>query len=113
MLFRSNFAGKYAILYWEAGMGTTQGVIVDYTTGNVYDAPINDETAFIGCFDEEKLKQFSENLGSNKVFFKKESNLLVLRSCDEFDNNGIIYRFYVWEEKNKRFNLLKIEKYSF
>lgn len=108
-----NFAGKYTILYWDAGMGTTQGTLIDYSNGKAYDIPINDETAFIGCFDENKLEVFEQYFGGKKVFFTKESNLLVLRSCDEYEENGIIFRFYVWNESSKKFNFLKIEKNIF
>ena len=108
-----NFSGKYTIIYWDAGMGTTQGSLIDCSNGKAYDIPINDETAFIGCFDENKLKSFEKNFGSQKVFFTKESNLLVLRSCDEYNNDGIIFRFYIWNEDSKKFTLLKIEKNIF
>lgn len=106
-----NFSGKYTVIYWDAGMGSTLGTLIDCSNGIAYDIPINDETAFIGCFDENKLKIFESIFGSQKVFFKKESNLLVLRSCD--DNDGIIFRFYIWNEDTKKFTLIKIEKKVF
>lgn len=108
-----NFSGKYTIIYWDAGMGTTLGTLIDCSTGLAYDIPINDGTAFIGCFDENKLKIFERNFGSQKVFFTKESNLLILRSCDEYNSIGIIFRFYIWNENIKKFTLQKIEKIPF
>jgi hypothetical protein len=108
-----NFSGKYTVIYWDAGMGTTLGTLIDCSNGIAYDIPINDETAFIGCFDENKLKIFESIFASQKVFFTKESNLLVLRSCDEYNNDGIIFRFYIWNEDIKKFTLLKIEKNVF
>ena len=108
-----NFSGKYTVIYWDASMGTTLGTLIDCSNGTAYDIPINDETAFIGCFDENKLKIFESIFGSQKVFFTKESNLLVLRSCDEYNNDGIIFRFYIWNEDIKKFTLLKIEKNVF
>ena len=108
-----NFSGKYTVIYWDAGMGTTLGTLIDCSNGTAYDIPINGETAFIGCFDENKLKIFESIFGSQKVFFTKESNLLVLRSCDEYNNDGIIFRFYIWNEDIKKFTLLKIEKNVF
>jgi hypothetical protein len=108
-----NFSGKYTVIYWDAGMGTTLGTLIDCSTGIAYDIPINDETAFIGCFDENKLKTFESIFGRQKVFFNNESNLLVLRSCDQYNNDGIIFRFYIWNEEIKKFKLLKIEKNVF
>lgn len=108
-----NFSGKYTMIYWNAGMGTTLGTLIDCSNGLAYDIPINDETAFIGCFDQNKLRIFESTFGAQKVFFKKDSNLLVLRSCDEYNYNGIIFRFYIWNEDLKKFHLLKIEKNVF
>jgi hypothetical protein len=108
-----NFAGKYVIVFWDASMGTTLGSLVDCTTGKAYDIPINDGTAYIGCFDDDKLNKFNNTFDGKKVLFTKESNLLVLRSCDEYEINGIVYRFYLWDEKVKKFTFLKIEKNKF
>ena len=94
-------------------MGSTLGTLIDYTTGKAYDIPINDETASIKCFDEKKLNSYKSNFGDNKVYFDKNSNLLVLRSCDEYNENGIIYRFYLWNENLKKFTLMKFEKNVF
>ena len=108
-----NFAGKYTIIYWEAGMGTTQGTLIDFTNGKAYDIPINDGTAFNSCFNDNKSSKFESLFGSQIVFFSKNSNLLVLRSCDEYHYDGIIFRFYVWNEEMKKFNFLKMEKNVF
>ena len=108
-----NFAGKYTVMYWDGGMGTTLGTIVDFSDGKSYNIPINEGTSFNGCFDENKIKIFEEYFGSQKVLIKENSNLLVLRSCDEFNNNGIVYRFYLWDEKIKIFKLIKIVKKRF
>ena len=108
-----NFAGKYTIVYWNAGMGTNQGTLIDYSNGQAYDIPINDETAFNSCFDENKSIKFENIFGNQIVFFKKESNLLVIRSCDQYNYDGIIFRFYIWNEGTKKFTLDKIEKNVF
>jgi hypothetical protein len=108
-----NFARNYTIIYWDAGMGSTLGTIIDYSTGKAYDIPLNDETAYIGCMDNNKLEKFNKNFADRKVFFKSNSKLLVLRSCDEYGENAIIFRFYLWDEKFKKFNLLKVEKNKF
>lgn len=108
-----NFSGKYSIIEWEAGMGTSLGTLIDCSNGLAYDIPINDATAFIGCFDEKKLNIFSTTFGFKKIFFRKDSKLLVLRSCDEYNKHGIIFRFYIWDENSKKFKFLKIEKQLF
>jgi len=108
-----NFSGKYSLIFWDIGMGQTQGILIDCITGNAFDTPINDGIAFNGCFNEDKLKIYTKYFGDDKVFCRKESNLLVLRSCDEYEQNSIVFHFYLWEEETKQFKLLKIEKISF
>ena len=107
-----NFAGKYVFMSFETQNG---GVLIDYSNGKAYAIPINDTTADMRCRDKNKSSKFEQYFGDKIIFFDKNSNLLVLRSCDccEFGGDGIIFRFYVWNENIKKFTLLKIEKNLF
>lgn len=104
-----NFAGKYIFMFFETESG---GVLIDYSNGKAYNIPINDTTEYMRCRDENKSNIFEQYFGDKIIFFNKNSNLLVLRSCSSA-YDGIIFRFYVWNENMKEFTLLKIEKNIF
>ena len=102
-----NFGGHYIIIFWNAGMGSSQGVMVDSLTGNVFDIPVNDDTSTMACFSDESINKFNLEYGAYKIFFSQTSNLLVTRDCDESGDKIIRFHFFEWNEKIKKFKKFK------
>ena len=100
-----DFAGKYSMVFWGAGMGLMVGAMVDNTTGNVYDLPLTEENSVSG------FCQISDQ--SNRLY-KKNSNLFVTFTwtCEEDKTakTNVVTKYYsifLWDEAKKKFNLIK------
>jgi hypothetical protein len=93
-----NFAGQYAIAHWGCGSSCFSFVIVDVTTGRVYDrAPFE---LFFVPFQGSPTGRDYEGL-----VCKLSSRLLVLDGCAEKNRCGTYY--YEW--RKNRFVLLRFE----
>ena len=66
-----NFGGHYVMTFWGAGMGMTNGAMVDAKTGGIIPLPLTDENAIRDCV-------YNDN---DNIFHKKNSNLLVTFKC--------------------------------
>jgi hypothetical protein len=107
------FAGNYSMILWEAGTGgLTLGVMVDNSTGIVYDLPLTVENSNRGCWSSDH--NFEKN-----IFYYKTSRLFITWTCKEDLNDATKtnlvtrnYSVFLWNEIKKKFIFLgnKIEK---
>lgn len=104
---RVNFGGRYILLSWNAGMGTSKGFMVDCQNGNILDIPVDDSTSSMSCFSDESIEEFNHKYGDKKIFYTRSSNLLITRECDEFEDKSIKYHFFVFNQATKKFKVLK------
>ena len=98
-----NFGGHYVMTFWGAGMGMTNGAMVDGKTGGIIPLPLTDENAIRDCV-------YNDN---DNIFHKKNSNLLVTFKCQRIgeynestntQNIKLTYYYYKWD--GKKFNLI-------
>ena len=98
-----NFGGHYVMTFWGAGMGMTQGAMVDAKTGKIIPLPLTEENAIRDC-------AYNDN---DNIFHKKNSNLFVTFKCQRVgeynqstDTQKIKLTFYYYKWDGKKFNLI-------
>jgi hypothetical protein len=89
-----NFAGHYTVAEWGCGTACIQTVVVDATSGNVYDTPFGSPPHHTLSF---------RTLEDAGVFCQNDSRLLVASGCPDDENCGSYY--YEWT--GSRFRLLR------
>nr|WP_315218414.1 hypothetical protein [uncultured Flavobacterium sp.] len=99
-----DFAGHYILIIWGCGTGCISGAMVDIRDGKVYDIPLDEETAYYGCYSEE----------DERALYKPNSRLFITTSCNqtEIENSEKIklektFFINVWNEPKKKFELIK------
>lgn len=109
------FAGNYMVSTWGCGAGCLSGAMIDKRTGKVYGLPIGEDTPYdFGCSHE-----WQNELDNERVVFMPNSRLFISRNCEAEqigDSNQYIekYTYFVnvWDEKAKKFKLIKQVKKS-
>ena len=95
-----NFGGHYVCVLW-GGQGTSDGAIVDITTGKIYALPLTMANS---------SRQTSYNNNEN-IFSEANSNLFVCfrNAVNQKDPNlvNLYYHFYKWNDNTKKFSLIK------
>ena len=97
---------------WGCGTGCISGAMADKRTGRVYPLPINEETAYdFGCWSVDDSDE------DERVSFYPNSRLLITRTCEQapIENSNtakrhVTYYLNVWNDKTKKFNLIKTVK---
>ena len=109
------FAGNYIVSTWGCGAGCLSGAMIDKRTGLVYGLPIGEGTPYdLGCSHE-----WSNPLENEAIVFQPNSRLFISRNCNAEqigDSNQYIEKYtyfvHLWDEKNKKFKLIKQVKKS-
>lgn len=110
-----NFAGNYMVTTWGCGAGCLSGAMIDKRTGMVYGLPIGEGSPYdFGCSHEWK-----NPLENEAIVFQANSRLFISRNCEMEqigDSNQYTekYTYFVnvWDEKAKKFKLIKEVKKS-
>ncbi|WP_312819737.1 hypothetical protein [Kaistella carnis] len=97
-----NFGGHYVLLNIGSTNYETSAVLADIKTGQVYNIPENKE-----AFSPEAIYKC---LNEQIFITKPNSNLLVLHNFDGGEFNSPKRNYYLWNDKTKKFKLLKTEK---
>lgn len=106
------FGGNFVVAMWGCGTGCIDGAMADKRTGHVYPLPINEETAYdFGCWSVDDSDE------DERVSFYPNSRLLITRTCEQapIENSNtakrhVTYYVNVWNDKTKKFNLIKTVK---
>ena len=106
------FGGNFVVAMWGCGTGCISGAMADKRTGRVYPLPINEETAYdFGCWSVDDSNE------DERVSFYPNSRLLITRTCEQapIENSNtakrhVTYYVNVWNDKTKKFNLIKTVK---
>lgn len=97
-----NFGGHYIVLNIGSTNYETSAVLADVSTGRIYDIPENKEPfspeAISKCLDEETF------------ITKPTSTLLIVNNFTDGQFDKPVKNYYSWNEKTKKFKLLKTEK---
>jgi len=109
-----DFAGYYITIIWGCGTGCISGAMVDIRDGKVYDLPLNEETAYNGCYSNYGTDE------DDRVTYKEFSRLFITTICSEKEienskNNkqDKIFLINVWNEQKKKFELVKTIKKTY
>lgn len=92
-----NFGGHYVLTFWGAGMGLTQGAMIDAKTGNIFELPLTEDNSMRNCV-------YNDN---ENIFHRPNSNLFATFKCDRTNEEGklnLTYFYYKWN--GKEFNLI-------
>lgn len=96
-----NFGGHYIVLNIGSTDYETSAVLADMNTGKIYDIPENKEPfspdATLKCLNEETF------------ITRPNSNLLIINNFVEGEFDKPVKNYYSWNEKTKKFKLLKTE----
>jgi hypothetical protein len=97
-----DFGGHFVIVLWGCGTGCSDGAMVDTKTGIIYSIPIDLNNSYRGGNIEE----------NHNIKYKADSKLFVCYSSNREDENKLRldYYYYSFDEKLKKFNLIKKEK---
>lgn len=109
------FAGNYIVSMWGCGTGCLSGAMIDKRSGIIYGLPIGEDTPYdFGCVHE-----WENELDNERVYFTANSRLFISRNCDaeQIGNSDqyiekYTYFINVWDEKAKKFKLIKQVKKS-
>ena len=103
-----DFAGHYITIIWGCGTGCISGAMVDVRDGKVYELPLNEETAYYGCYTN------NDNDVDDRVTYKPFSRLFITSICSETDTISSkyvkqekIFFINIWNEQKKKFELIK------
>ncbi len=104
-----DFASYYITAIWGCGLGCINGAMVDVRDGRVYDLPISEKNTVGNCFSTPYIDDQEDRYEMNK-----QSALFLTSVCTEMQTNQLnknvqmkTYFVYVWDEKNKKFSLVK------
>lgn len=99
-----DFAGHFITILWGCGTSCISGVMVDVRDGNIYDLPIDEFTAYIGCYQND------EDLDNERINYLPNSKLLITMSCSqtEIENSPNLkqektYYINIWDDIKKKF----------
>jgi hypothetical protein len=108
------FGGSYVVTMWGCGTGCISGAMIDKKTGTVYGLPVGEDTPLeLGCYSVE------DEMTDERLHFYPDSRLFITRNCEqeqiaETDTaiQKLTYFVNVWNEKTKKFELIKEVKQS-
>jgi hypothetical protein len=106
-LEKTDFAGSYITIIWGCGTGCIDGVMVDIRDGKVYDLPLGEERAYMGCYSNYETDE------DKRVNYNLYSRLFITVACSETDitntNNFKQEKTFfinVWNEQERKFELI-------
>ena len=108
-LNKVNFAGHYIVCTWGCGAGCLDGAMADIHTGIVYKLPMGETKNFTVCVLDKN---------EDCVEYVKDSRLFITQICIQnkstakSDIQEKEYFVNVWNEKAKKFDLIKHETLS-
>ncbi len=99
-----SFAGYYITMIWGCGTGCITGMMVDVRDGKVYNMPIDEYTAYSGCYSNDEAED------DERLNYQPNSRLLITMSCSEgeIENTNNLkqektYYINIWDDVKKKF----------
>ena len=96
-----NFGGHYICTFWGAGQGMTGGVMADILTGKLYSLPLTSDNSYRQTYYNENKNIFNQANSNLFVCYRNEP------SAKDPNLVNLYYHFYEWNDKTKKFTLLK------